>query len=402
MFKQLDSKMYREVTAALLPSGVEDDAVVALEALNAQFGVWSGMTAVLDGMRVTEHDPSGLLIRVAADHIEGVWAPEGVTDEQIAGWRDGVAAALKATGVALAHRVLLCAGPIEHRWELSDVGIRLSPLPKGAPRPPVLMADHAAMLQMRVETCAQRSINGTLGARRLEWWTLLLNATTYLRCAHTVRGRSAWAWDRLRDDRSQWLELTYFSPEILDNAAIEAAALQAPAGCWADDAEYYIGFGAATEEHAAALPASLGATLAAAESLTPEHRRDLRRACRLISAADEAAPMSSSLAYVGLASAVETLAKNWRPDLKVMPRFKRFLTDMLPCYRGVEDAAAELYRLRCDLVHDGVVFPDDWIDMSRDDDRREWSASWALARVARLAMVNWLRARAGLPHVPAT
>ncbi|MBX3364027.1 MAG: hypothetical protein KF866_04610 [Phycisphaeraceae bacterium] len=400
MFKQLDPSMYRDVTSALLPPGIAADAEVALEALNAQFGVGGGETAILDGMRVTKHDPSGLLIRVTAGQIEGVWAPEAVTDEQVADWRERMAAALKPAGIALVNRVVLCAGPIEHRWELPEVGVRLSPPPIGAPRPPMLMADHAVMLRVRIETCAQRSINGTFAARKLEWWTLLLNAATYLRCGHTLHRRSAWAWDRHRDDRSKWMDLEYFSPEILDDTAVEAAASQAPSGCWVDDAEYYIGFGAATD-HSAVLPASLGATLTAAESLAPEHHRDLRRACRLISAADEAAPMSSSLSYVALVSAVETLAKNWRPKLGATARFKQLLTDMLPCYRDVEDGAAELYRLRCDLVHEGIVFPGDWIGMSHDEDRREWSAHWGLARVARLATVNWLRARAGLPHVPA-
>lgn len=106
------------------------------------------------------------------------------------------------------------------------------------------------------------------------------------------------------------------------------------------------------------------------------------------------------MSFVALTAGVEALAKNWLPSRRPTERFKRFLAEMLPHNPGMKHAAGRLYGLRCDLLHDGFVFPEDTIDGSLDDESMGFSAWWALARACRLAAVNWLRTRAGLSTVP--
>lgn len=398
MAKTLDPAQYRDVLHLVFPAGVAGDATVACTALNAQFGRWTGMTAMLDGLRVTQQQPSGLLVRRHEGRVVGLWAPLSVANEQLVQWRAGIERALTVTGTTQATGVLLSAGRIEHRWNLPRSGLRLFSPPAGAPRAPMQIAEHPGLIQMHLETFGNPLVTSRIAGRLMERRTMLLNLATYLRCRDASPGRSAWGRVRGRDDRSRWMDLDYYSPELSDPGAVERASARAPEGRFVDDHEYYVEYGDVCGE-AAVLPVSLDETLAAAELIGADNQRDLWRACRWVQAADQTSVVSSSLSFVALASAIETLAKNWMPSLRATVRFKRFLTEMLPCYAKVEHAAAELYRLRCKLVHEGLVFPDDWMETGHDEDITEFSSWWALARVGRLAAVNWLRERAGLPKL---
>ncbi len=391
---ELDTSQYREATSLLFPPELRSDASIALDAFNHPFGRWNSSSAVLDGLRVTHYTPSGIVVRVKAGRIDTAWVPVAVDDGQVLRWADDTMARAKLTGTEAITRVLSCAAPIAHRWVLSEVDLILLPPPDGAPLAPMLMADHPCLAQLRVPVCELRSINGTLANRLLERRALLLNLSTYLHWSHAIRQHSGWAWDRSRDDRSVWVDFVYHSPELIDTKALERAAAEAPVGRWTSDAEYYLRCGNA-KDGAATLPKSLGQTLAAADSLKGAPAESLRRAGRWLQAADGVGSHFGSLSFVALVSAVETLARDWRPDLGATARFKQFLTDMLPCYPSMTEAGAELYRLRCELVHDGLVFANDWVDSPDDDDHRESTAWWGLSRLVRLAFVNWIRSRAG-------
>jgi hypothetical protein len=399
--KKLDPNEYRDITAMLFPPELLDDPPIATSVFQSQFGVGGSDPVLLGEVAAQEYHPSGLVMRIPGARVESVWAPRSVTDQQIQAWRQHIERMMQPIAECSVSRVMLCGGRIRHRWELLGGRVILFPPPAQAPAAPYLAARHPAMLRLFVKGCIDTGVNGTYAHREFEWWSLLLNATTYLGCSHTIRGHNGWAWDRYRSKRSEWMELEYFSPELLDRAAIEKAKEDAPSGALAPDWDYYVGAGAGDDDHNALLPVSLNETLIAAQQLSPEHRVLLKSACKWIKDADDAGAISMSLSFVALVSAVEVLAKEWAPDdNKASRRFRRFLHAMLPCYRDVADAADGLYHLRCQLVHDGLVFPEDWSGLTGRHELPEVSAHAGMTRIVRQAAINWTRSRSNLPHVP--
>lgn len=399
MITTVDLSDYREVTESLFPDSVRSDERIALMAFNVQFGVSGGGTVTCGDLKVFRHEPSGVLVDTAGGRINRAWALKSTPTSLIAKWRESMEAMLQRKDTVQGRYVLLCAGAINHRWELPATGLRISPVPESAPRAPVLMAQHPCILSMPIQRFVHHAITCTIASRQLDSWALLLNVTTYLNCTHTTRGRDAWAWDRFSSERSKWVELAYESPELHDDNALEQAASEAPLGTFVDDADYYLGLGASVDD-AATLPFSLDETLIAANGLSPQVKENLRKACRWIRAADDCMATSESLAFVGLVSALETLTKHSYPDMKKpTPRFRQFLAQYVSYYSEIREAAKRFYDLRSRLVHDGFVFPSDWVGMQMDVNLTEASAFFHLTRVARLAITNWLRSKAGLKHV---
>lgn len=389
----------REVTNELFPTQLQEDADLALDAFRIQFGHWNGQTEMVHGVRAMSHEPSGIFTRSAKGRLVQAWAPARVSDEQIALWRQGMEASLRPSGTTHMNSTLLGAAPIGHCWELPAVGLRLSPPPEGVPQPYMLAADHPMMVRLPVHVCTHPALNGTLGRRQLDWWTHLLNATTFLRCRDATSGKCAWAWERGSSERSGWMEMSYFAPELLDDAAIERAAEAAPPGAVIDDAEYYLRFGG-VPDGTIALPRSLEGTLTAADSMSGDHRAALRRACWWISTADQVEPVSRSMAFLALVIGTEAIAKIWSCRPKSSDRFQEFLNGMLPCYSDIQAGAARFSKLRGELAHDGAVFPDDWSEPAEDDDAEERTSYLGISVVCRLACVNWIRSCSALPQVP--
>lgn len=400
MLTSLDQAQLIDVTEALFGDDLTSDASVAMVAFRHQFGVSSASSIEIDGLRGMRYEPSGLIVRSARGRIQQAWAPKGTDPSLIDRWRQSMEAELKPSGTQEITLTVLCGAPIGHRWDIPEIGLTIFPVPRGSPVPPCSAADHAAMARFSINRRASHSVNAVLASRRLEVLVHLLAATTHLRPRHMTRQRNSWGWARGIDDRSRWVQLTYFSPELVDPDAVERTFTTAPLGPWADDRDYYLHFGAGSEGRAL-LPESLGQTLAAADGLPAEDAVVLHQALRWMHAADEAASISSSMAFVALISAVEALSGCWNPELGKKQAVAHFFADMLSCYSGVAEVAKDWYRLRCGLVHEARVFPDDWADVVEDDDGEERTALWRASLVMRLATVNWIRARSGIAMVSA-
>lgn len=396
---RVDPSEYRDVLRLLFPAAAAEDAAIALEAFDHQFKEMEVSTVEFGDQRARLQRPSGILTRVVDDAICGAWAPQTVTNEDLVSWHAKILAAIAPTAVEAVTHGLLVLGHIRHCWSLPRTRVRLFPAPNGAPRPWGMISEHPAMLEYQVEKRASRLLTSTIVMRRLDWLTLLLNTCTYLRCNHSIRVRYLWTLDQFHDDRSRWVQQHYDSPELHDSKALSEVLVTAPAGEPIDDLEYYLRSGI-PDDGAPRLPRSLDETLAAAESLPLAQRAVLRRASRWIRASDESLATSSSLSFVALAGAVECMARDWLPGLGPTARFKRFLKEMLPFYSDMDASAERMYRLRCSLVHEGLVFPDDWLERNMHEEFGESAWLWSLARATRLSAVNWIRSRAGLPHVP--
>lgn len=319
---------------------------------------------------------------------------------------------------ALGQRVGFCSQQVSGCFRYRD-SFQLVPVPRDAPRPTFLMADHPFLLQFSYTASPQMTIRHMRADRQARQYFRLLNLLVSARI-HQGGRYGRWFWVLHADANPEdwtcaWEQRGYTyrgnSGEIPEySSGVDFVPIELrPA------ADYHTtAFGAVGD--ALVLPDDIGASLDAAIGLRSDDWARFQRAIAYYDLAQTVSWDSNSLAYIALVTAVEALvgdpercptcrqpaadavercATCGLPRFRVMRHFREFLEEHAPFPSDQLWARDLLYGMRSDLAHGRDVMDRDLrpLSMFSLQAMSEDVLSNAVHRMAGTAIRSWLRSR---------
>jgi hypothetical protein len=311
-------------------------------------------------------------------------------------------------GEFVARVILHSSRVIQGYWRDDELGLQLTPPTSEAPRPPVIMADHPFVLEVRLHEGGDGFITNERILRAAIEWGLVLNAV--LRIPIVVpdpRIRHLWVYDD-EAKRSRWLQASYFT-DSFEQPRSEFSKPAELIPVYPHD-EYYeskVTPGAARD--IATLPDSLSQILSAFAGLSHEERSIYLRAARWVQVATAVWDLNASSWVTAMVSALETLVPKpsercrecgnvlgvgWCATCGSTVGVSREFRDFVERYSRRSDYKMRqtIYSLRSRISHGSMLLAIDdtpWaFGATFEPEHRQTMED--LLRIVRDVMVNWL------------
>ncbi len=292
-----------------------------------------------------------------------------------------------------------------------DDRLQILPAPEGAPRPPFAGGLHPFLIEFLLRQSRDRGITNTRRMRGIVEWAWLLNL--FLRYGVrflSPRARYMWAISADPGEMTDFSHARYVQ-EGYPDLAVERLEYSSPGPdliSIVPHNQYYSDNNWIDPGKGVAIPDSLPRLVDAAESLPRGQRRRFMRAAQWFYGAREVWEHHTSLTFLALATAIETMTPSEPPDPcptcgkdrspGPTQRFRRFVDQYDPVPVGTR--RPPFYDTRSGLSHGSLLLYHDELPWSRHSSgrgHRELTAHYELFETTRRALVNWLLGQASRP-----
>ena len=380
---------------------VDHDGLVTLLATSFPLGEWHGEDTVVYRAQTGE---IAVTLRYRKSRLVDVESGPGLSDETREKLREDVATLAAAHETVVWRDVFFNVLPVDGYWRYRDQW-QIVPAPPQAPRPPVVIADHPFIVELRVPRHPDHpTLDLAIRGRRA--WELQLILNVVLRGQIRRFGARApertWAYVEDADGavRTDWVQPGYFIPDWIYQSSdfTPIDGLRALPEVSYDVYRTRRGIGS---NDVFEVPDVLAPLLDASNGVAPKTRDRFLHACYWYERSAAAWTVSVSLGHIATVNAIETIMPRGTVDkcpecgLNRAPGITRRFHDFIERYapRVPEDDREGIYELRSSLVHHGQLFdidrPGPWGALIPGE-LTQVNTFKAARVVARDAIINWL------------
>ena len=381
---------------------VDHDDLVTL--LDASFGPpqWHDNNRVLFPAETGE---IAVTLKYRKGRIVDVERGPGLSDETLEKLRAGVAALAADHETVVWREVFFNVLPVDGYWRYRDEW-QIVPAPPQAPRPPVVLADHPFIVELRVPRYPDGGmLDATIRTRRAWQLQLILNVVLRGQIKRFGARAPQHTWALVRDAdgelRTYWVQAGYFVGGGWIQQSADFTPLDGLRALPEVSDDVYRTRRGISPDDVFEIPDVLTPVLDALDRVAPETRNRFLHACYWYERSGATWDVSVSLGHIAAVNAIETIMPSGTDDrcpecgLNRAPGITRRFKDFIEQYasRVAEDDRKGIYELRSKLVHNGhlldidrpgpwgVLLPDLWAEIETYE---------VAQRVARDAIINWL------------
>lgn len=278
---------------------------------------------------------------------------------------------------------------------------QITPIPEGNPVVDYAVADHPFVLEVKYLNCTNTNINFSRRIEKAVQYIRYLNILSRSRIFNSPKNVNHF-WGLTKSGKgsysSEWIQSTYAPSTGIGD--VEFFTSNERLIDLINSNEYYgNGYYRSTSDFV--FPDNIVSTLDKIFSLSGENKIKFERACAWFYQSQLVAQNSSSMAYISIVCALESLLTSKKdtcgccgqPKFSVNRNFKNFLNFYIPNIRKLKKETDLIYNVRSKMVHGGFPLICDlehWrfgLDYKKDNQDRLHRITY---QVSLTAILNWL------------